>query len=118
MPPSGPGDFCAWFEADREGRWYTFDARYNSPRVGSVLMVRGRDADGAMMTSFGSYELKLFRVWTDEVTAMVSGDDVSGLLENGTTSDYLDPGKGSSLVSLACLLLALGGGCRRPGAPV
>jgi transglutaminase-like putative cysteine protease len=83
VPPSGPGDFCAWFEAYLEDRWYTFDARYNTPRIGRVLMVRGRDAaDGAMMTSFGSYELKLFRVWTDEVTGMVSGDDVSGLLRD------------------------------------
>jgi len=83
VPPSGPADFCAWFEAYLEDRWYTFDARYNTPRIGRVLMVRGRDAaDGAMMTSFGSYELKLFRVWTDEVTGMVSGDDVSGLLRD------------------------------------
>jgi transglutaminase-like putative cysteine protease len=81
VPPSGPGDFCAWFEAYLEGRWYTFDARYNTPRIGRVLMVRGRDAaDGAMMTSFGSYELKLFRVWTDEVTDVASGDDLKGLL--------------------------------------
>ena len=54
---------------------------YNTPRIGRVLMVRGRDAaDGAMMTSFGSYELKLFRVWTDEVTDVASGDDLKGLL--------------------------------------
>lgn len=82
VPPSGPGDFCAWFEAYLEGRWYTFDARYNTPRVGRVLMVRGRDAaDGAMMTSFGSYELQLFRVWTDEVTNVASDDDLKGLLQ-------------------------------------
>ncbi|MCO8146090.1 transglutaminase family protein [Rhodovulum tesquicola] len=68
MPHSGPGDFCAWFEAYLGGRWYTFDARYNTPRIGRVLMVRGRDAaDGAMITSFGAHDLNLFRVWTDEV---------------------------------------------------
>ena len=68
VPPSGPGDFCAWFEAYLGGRWYTFDARYNTPRIGRVLMVRGRDAaDGAMITSFGAYDLQAFRVWTDEV---------------------------------------------------
>lgn len=68
VPYSGPGDFCAWFEAYLGGRWYTFDARYNTPRTGRVLMVRGRDAaDGAMMTSFGNYDLKAFQVWTDEV---------------------------------------------------
>ncbi|MFN4172028.1 MAG: transglutaminase-like domain-containing protein [Pseudorhodobacter sp.] len=68
VPYSGPGDFCAWFEAYLGDRWYTFDARYNTPRIGRVLMVRGRDAaDGAMMTSFGAYDLKAFRVWTDAV---------------------------------------------------
>lgn len=82
VPPSGPGDFCAWFEAYLGGRWYTFDARYNTPRIGRVLMVRGRDAaDGAMMTSFGGYELKLFRVWTDEVTGVGSDDDLGALLQ-------------------------------------
>jgi len=81
VPPSGPGDFCAWFEAYLEGRWYTFDARYNTPRIGRILMVRGRDAaDGAMMTSFGRYDLKLFRVWTNEVTGQTSGDDLQDLL--------------------------------------
>ena len=82
VPPSGPGDFCAWFEAYLEGRWYTFDARYNTPRIGRVLMVRGRDAaDGAMMTSFGSYQLELFRVWTDEVTGVASDDAMKDLLQ-------------------------------------
>jgi transglutaminase-like putative cysteine protease len=70
VPYSGPGDFCAWFEVWLGGRWYTFDARYNCPRIGRVLMVRGRDAaDGAMITSFGAYDLKAFRVWTEEVPA-------------------------------------------------
>lgn len=68
VPYSGPGDFCAWFEVWLGGRWFTFDARYNTPRIGRVLMVRGRDAaDGAMITSFGSYDLVGFRVWADEV---------------------------------------------------
>ena len=68
VPYSGPGDFCAWFEAYLGGRWYTFDARYNTPRIGRVLMVHGRDAaDGAMITSFGAYDLKKFRVWANEV---------------------------------------------------
>lgn len=70
VPPSGPGDFSAWTEVYLGGRWFTFDARYNTPRIGRVLMVRGRDAaDGAMMTSYGAYDLTAFRVWTDEVEA-------------------------------------------------
>ena len=82
VPPGGPGDFCAWFEAYLEGRWYTFDARYNTPRIGRVLMVRGRDAaDGAMITSFGSYDLKLLRVWTDEVTGPTTDEALADLLK-------------------------------------
>lgn len=66
FPYSGPGDFSAWFEVYLDGRWHTFDARYNLPRIGRILMVRGSDAaDVAMITSFGEYQLKLFRVWTD-----------------------------------------------------
>ncbi|WP_188913752.1 transglutaminase-like domain-containing protein [Salinarimonas ramus] len=68
VPPSGPGDFSAWTEVYLGGRWYTFDARHNTPRIGRVLMVHGRDAaDGAMMTSYGAYDLTAFKVWTDEV---------------------------------------------------
>ena len=76
VPPSGPGDFCAWFEVFLEGQWYTFDARYNTPRIGRVLMVRGRDAaDVAMLTSFGSYNMTLLRVWTDEVVGVSERED-------------------------------------------
>lgn len=82
VPNSGPGDFCAWFEAFLEGRWYTFDARYNTPRIGRVLMVRGRDAaDVAMITSFGGYEMKLFRVWCDEIASGTSEDDRLALIQ-------------------------------------
>jgi transglutaminase-like putative cysteine protease len=81
VPPSGAGDFCAWFEAYLGGRWYTFDARYNTPRIGRVLMVRGRDAaDGAMMTTFGAYDLRLFRVWTNEVLGVQSDAALRDLL--------------------------------------
>lgn len=76
VPHSGPGDFCAWFEAWLGDRWYTFDARYNTPRIGRVLMVRGRDAaDAAMVTSFGDYDLELLRVWSDEVAPGSQGSD-------------------------------------------
>jgi len=68
VPYSGAGDFCAWFEVYLGGRWHTFDARYNMPRAGRILMVRGADAaDVAMITSFGDYQLKYFRVWTDQL---------------------------------------------------
>ena len=65
---TGAGDFSAWFEAYLGGRWYTFDARFNKPRIGRILMVRGTDAaDVAIITSFGTYDLTYFRVWTDEI---------------------------------------------------
>jgi transglutaminase-like putative cysteine protease len=63
-----PMDFSAWFEAYLDGRWYTFDARHNAPRIGRVLMARGRDAtDVALSTSFGAARLAGFKVVTDEV---------------------------------------------------
>jgi transglutaminase-like putative cysteine protease len=69
-PPYGPMDFAGWFEAWLGGHWYTFDARNNEPRIGRVLMARGRDAcDVALSTAFGPNTLEDFRVWTDEVAA-------------------------------------------------
>jgi transglutaminase-like putative cysteine protease len=67
-PPHGSPDFAAWFEAFLGGRWHTFDARNNVPRIGRVLIARGRDAsDVAISNSFGANELVSFSVWTDEV---------------------------------------------------
>jgi transglutaminase-like putative cysteine protease len=67
-PPYGPPDFAAWFEAYIGGRWYTFDPRNNIPRIGRVLMARGRDAtDVAISNSFGPSYLAGFTVWTDQV---------------------------------------------------
>ncbi len=65
-----PMDFSAWFEVYLGGRWYTFDARHNQPRIGRILMVRGRDAaDTAITTAFGNNTLVSFRVWADELKA-------------------------------------------------
>jgi transglutaminase-like putative cysteine protease len=52
------------------GQWHTFDARNNTPRIGRVLIARGRDAaDVALNNTFGPNTLTSFKVWTDEVTA-------------------------------------------------
>ena len=68
-----PMDFSAWFEAYLGGRWYTFDARHNKPRIGRILMARGRDAtDVAIVTSFGPCTLAGFKVITDEVREAVA----------------------------------------------
>lgn len=63
-----PMDFCAWFEAYLGGEWYAFDPRNNVPRIGRILMARGRDAaDTALTTTFGVNRLESFKVWTNEV---------------------------------------------------
>lgn len=65
--PHPPGDFAAWIEVYLGGQWHTFDPRNNVPRIGRVLMARGRDAaDVAIATTFGPNTLESFRVWTDE----------------------------------------------------
>lgn len=65
-----PMDFAGWFEAYLGGAWHTFDPRNHVPRIGRVLIARGRDAaDVAITTTFGPNTLRTFRVWTDEVTS-------------------------------------------------
>jgi len=61
--PAEPMDFAAWFEAYLGGGWHTFDARNNRPRIGRVVVGRGRDAiDVALITSFGPLTLTGFEV--------------------------------------------------------
>lgn len=68
VPYGGPMDFSAWFEAYIDDRWLTFDARHNIPRIGRIVMARGRDAtDVAIATTFGPCTLAGFTVFTDEV---------------------------------------------------
>lgn len=62
-PPYGPMDFSGWFEAYLGGQWHVFDARNNSPRIGRILIARGRDAvDVAISTTFGPNTLSGFTV--------------------------------------------------------
>jgi transglutaminase-like putative cysteine protease len=69
-PPYAAGDFAGWFEAYLGGAWHTFDARNNIPRIGRVLMGRGRDAvDVPLSNTFGANTLSGFKVITDEVAA-------------------------------------------------
>jgi transglutaminase-like putative cysteine protease len=69
VPPVDlPMDFSAWFEVHLGGEWYTFDARHNTPRIGRVLIARGRDAaDVAISTTFGPNKLCSFAVHTEEL---------------------------------------------------
>jgi transglutaminase-like putative cysteine protease len=67
-PPYGVMDFAAWIEVYLGGSWHTFDPRNNVPRIGRVLIARGRDAaDVAIATTFGPNSLESFKVWTDEI---------------------------------------------------
>ena len=67
-PVPYPMDFSAWFEVFLGDRWYTFDARHNTPRIGRVLMARGRDAGDVPITmAFGQNTLQRFQVTTYEV---------------------------------------------------
>ena len=66
-PDPAPMDFSAWFEVFLNGGWYSFDARHNIPRIGRIVMARGRDAaDVAISTAFGDAPLDRFEVTTYE----------------------------------------------------
>lgn len=60
-------DFCAWIEVLLDGVWWTFDPRNNEPRVGRILIARGRDAlDVAMISTYGGPTLVSMTVWAEE----------------------------------------------------
>jgi transglutaminase-like putative cysteine protease len=66
-PVRYPMDFSAWFEVYLGGTWHTFDARHNTPRIGRVVMARGRDAGDVPITmTFGPNALTRFEVTTEE----------------------------------------------------
>ena len=67
-PPHAPQDFAAWMEVYLGDGWHTFDPRNNDPRIGRILIARGRDADDVPLTlSFGPNVLTHFRVITEQV---------------------------------------------------
>jgi transglutaminase-like putative cysteine protease len=84
-----PMDFSAWTEVYLGGQWYSFDGRHNMPRIGRIVMARGRDAtDAALTTSFGSSLLTKFNVITDqappdapmvEVKTMIDDDSIGAM---------------------------------------
>ena len=74
VPVVDPMDFSAWIEVYLDGAWHTFDPRNNMPRIGRIVVARGRDAaDIPLINSFGPHLLKSFRVWTYEVSGTESG---------------------------------------------
>ena len=78
-----PMDFHAWFEVYMDGAWHTFDARHNFPRIGRVLIARGRDAvDVAFATIYGSIQLESFKVWADQVAEQSRPETELGLVSD------------------------------------
>jgi transglutaminase-like putative cysteine protease len=68
-PMDAPMDFSAWMEVYLSDRWYSFDARHNQPRIGRIVIAKGRDAaDVPITTVFANHRLEKFTVVTEEIT--------------------------------------------------
>jgi len=68
VPVVGEMDFSAWMEVYLDGTWYPFDPRNHIPRIGRVLIARGRDAiDVAIANTFGQATLSVFKVVSYDV---------------------------------------------------
>ncbi len=62
-----PMDFCAWIEVCLDDTWWTFDARVNEPRVGRIVVGRGRDAaDVPLVSTLGPATIDAFAVRANE----------------------------------------------------
>lgn len=78
-PDPAPMDYNAWCEVWLDGRWHTLDARHNCPRIGRIVVSRGRDAaDVPLIHSYGRHELRRFKVWTEEADAAILSDTSDG----------------------------------------
>ena len=61
-------DFHAYMEVYLGQDWFTFDPRFNVPRIGRVKIAQGLDAvDGAFATIYGEARLAHFEVWAYQV---------------------------------------------------
>jgi transglutaminase-like putative cysteine protease len=85
-----PEDFHAYCEVYLGHQWFTFDARFNTPRIGRIKLSHGLDAvDGAFATIYGEAQLVYFEVWTYQVnpklTTLLDPIDLSKRLDGTTT---------------------------------
>jgi transglutaminase-like putative cysteine protease len=85
--PTNHMDFHAYAEIYLGGKWFTFDARFNVPRIGRIKVSCGLDAvDGAFSTIYGAADLSYFEVWAYQVArgTISVGDpiDVAKRLDN------------------------------------
>jgi transglutaminase-like putative cysteine protease len=71
VDPGSPMDFHAYFEVYLGQEWFTFDARYNVPRIGRIKLAHGADAvDGAFATIYGQANPVYFEVWAYQVNPL------------------------------------------------
>jgi transglutaminase-like putative cysteine protease len=69
IDPGSPMDFHAYAEVYLGGKWWTYDARFNVPRIGRIKVSCGYDAvDCAFATVFGPAQLTFFEVWAYQVS--------------------------------------------------
>ncbi len=90
VDPGVPMDFHGYCEVYLGREWYTFDPRYNVPRIGRVKVAHGLDAvDGAFGTIYGEAKLTYFEIWAYQVNPeeVSVGDpiDLSKRLDGTTT---------------------------------
>ena len=90
VDPGVPMDFHGYCEVYLGQEWYTFDPRYNVPRIGRVKVAHGLDAvDGAFGTIYGEAKLTYFEIWAYQVNPeeVSVGDpiDLSKRLDGTTT---------------------------------
>jgi transglutaminase-like putative cysteine protease len=103
-----PMDFSAWFEVFLDGRWYTLDARHNHPRIGRILIARGRDAaDVAISTAFDPAQLARFSVITEE--GGEEGDGALSDISRKTSGFVRDLGEAARQNSLSAALASASG---------
>ena len=68
VDPGSPMDFHAYCEVYLGQEWFTFDPRFNIPRIGRVKVAHGADAvDGAFATIYGEARLAHFEIWAYQV---------------------------------------------------
>lgn len=66
--PGTAMDFHAYMEVYLGREWFTFDPRYNTPRIGRVKLAHGSDAvEGAFATIYGQASPVHFEVWAYQV---------------------------------------------------
>ena len=68
LDPGSPMDFHAYYEAYIGEAWYTYDPRFNKPRIGRIKIAHGLDAvDGALTTTYGGGQMVWFEAWAYQV---------------------------------------------------